>query len=268
MENSFIPKDFFNKIMRFWYYLPLAMILGGMIGFFLHGLFPPVFEGQAKFVVTIDYTRTGYLSDIQEDQAMRSIGSLIDSDYVHQLTVETVNSTGEKITLSEMKEISRLERGEFEWYIRIRHPNPDFAANLVNLWADQADQVLKDSLVHAFKSEQLLNYLDSIEMCLNRISLNFQTLSPCNSRNIDDLLNEISSVGTLADQERNASHGMMPAVSVSLVARSHVPTQPVEYAENAFILAGSLAGLMASLIFLGFIISKEKTKETSRKIRG
>jgi hypothetical protein len=263
MENSYIPKDYYQKLIRNWFFLPFAMIIGGLIGLFLHYFIPPIFEAQAKFVVSIDYTRTGYLSDIQEDQAMRGIGSLIDSDFVHQKTVDKVNSLGEKISLSEIKEKSRLERGEFEWYIRIRDRKAENASKLVNLWAEQADQVLIDAIQHSLKAEGLFNYLDSIELCLQRISLGLDSLPPCDAKNTNEILKEMNSVGILAYQEKEASRGLMPALTVELREKSVLPLQPVVFARNGFVFGGAIIGMMAMLIWLAF----KKTKQTVKNTR-
>lgn len=261
MDNSYIPKDFYQKLIRFWFYLPIAMIIGGVFGLFLHFLIPSIFEAQAKFIVTIDYTRTGYLSDIQEDQAMRSIGSLINSDFVLQKTVDIANLHGEDITLPELREKSRLERGEFEWYIRIRDQSAEKASQLVNFWAEQADRVLTDASLHSIKAEELFNYLDSMELCLQRITQGLNSCSPCEVKNTNQILDEINSVGMLAYQEKEASRGIMPALSVELRERSQPPLHPVVFARNSFVFGGAIIGMMIILIWIAFKETKQSEKD-------
>ena len=58
----------------------VLMIAGGLLGLLVSQVRAPIFESSAVFSVTIDYTQTGALTDIQEDQAMRGVGSVIFSD--------------------------------------------------------------------------------------------------------------------------------------------------------------------------------------------
>lgn len=250
MKEYFVPKDFFDKMLRYWYYLPIGMLLGGIIGLILNGFIPPVYEAQAKFVVTIDYTRTGYLSDIQEDQAMRGIGSLINSDFILQKTIDASHSVYADMSFSDIKQQSRLERGEFEWYIRIRDNDALRATTLVNLWAEKADEVMKESLSHAFKAEGLLQVLDSLEMCLQRMTIGVESIAPCTINNLDQLLLDIQTVGEKAYQEKEASRGLMPALAVDLVEKSQLQLQPVVFARNAFVLAGAMLGLILILVWI------------------
>lgn len=263
MTENFVPKDFFDKMLRYWFYLPIGMLLGGIVGLILNGFIPPVYEAKAKFVVTIDYTRTGYLSDIQEDQAMRGIGSLINADFILQKTIDEAESVYADVSFSEMKKQSRLERGEFEWYIRIRDKDAQRAATLVNLWAEKADGVLKEALFHAFNAERLFQVLDSLELCLQRVTIGVGTIASCTFNNINQLLLDIQTIGEKAYQEKEASRGLMPALAVNLVEESQVPVQPVVFAKNAFVLAGAFLGLILMFVWI-FAVDLFKPRKKAR----
>jgi hypothetical protein len=260
MKNSFIPFDIFKQATLSWWWVAILMIIGGLLGLFIHGFTPPIFEAQAIFSITIDYTRTGYLSDIQEDQAMRGIGSLIGSDLILQRTVMAALTKGLDITLDEFKQKSTLERGEFEWFIRFRDKDAHRAADLVNQWADNAFQELSDASLHALRAEELSNYLDSIETCLQRTTFGSDAKAPCSFPNLPIILEEIQKTGEIVYQEKEASRGLMPALSINLVEKSPVPSSPVVYNRNAFILAGSLIGLLIGIIFTFLWGNKPKIK--------
>jgi hypothetical protein len=264
MKNSFIPFDLFKRIIPGWWLLALMMIIGGLVGLFFHGFTPAIFEAHARFIVTIDYTRTGYLSDIQEDQAMRGIGSLIGSDLILQRTVLTAQSSGLEISFDELKQKSTLERGEFDWIIRFRDKDAHKAAELVDLWANQADQELKKASSHALRAEELLNYLDSIETCLQRTTLGNEAKVPCSFQNLPIILEEIQKTGEIAYQEKEASRGLMPALSINLVEKSQVPQIPFLFNRNAFVLAGSLIGLLLG-VFISFLWGN---KPKIKRLRG
>jgi hypothetical protein len=264
IKNSFIPLDFLMRIISRWWFLTLVMIIGGLLGLFLHSFSNPIFEAKARFMVTIDYTRTGYLSDIQEDQAMRGVGSLIGSDLIIKRAVDMANSSGLKISFDEFKQKSILERGEFDWFIRFRDRDLQKATDLVNLWADQADQELKKVSSHALRAEELLNYLDSIETCLQRTTLGNDAKAPCAFPNLSKILEEIQKTGEMAYQEKESSRGIMPALSINLVEKSLVPPIPVVFNRNAFILAGSFLGLILG-VFITFLWGN---KPKIKRLRG
>jgi hypothetical protein len=252
MKNSFIPLDIFTQATSSWWLVAVLMMIGGILGLFLHGFTPPIFEAHAKFSVTIDYTRTGYLSDIQEDQAMRGIGSLIGSDLIMQRTVNAAHLAGVDISLDEFKQKSTMERGDFNWLIRVRDKDAQKAADLVNQWADHADKELLEASQHALRAEELFNYLDSIENCLQRTTLGSEAKTPCTFPNLPIILEEIKNTGEIAYQEKEASRGLMPALSIELVEKSQIPSSPVVFGRNAFILAGSFIGLILG-IFITFL---------------
>jgi hypothetical protein len=260
MKNSFIPFDIFKQVTSSWWLVAILMIIGGLWGLFSHSFTPPIFEGQARFSVTIDYTRTGYLSDIQEDQAMRGIGSLIGSDIILQRTVNAAHTASVEISLDEFKQKSTLERGDFNWFIRFRDKDAQKAADMVNLWADQANEELLEATQHAFRAEELFNYLDSIESCLQRTTLGSDAKAPCSFPNLPIILEEIQKTGEIAYQEKEASKGLMPALSIKLVEKSQVPLSPVVFSRNAFILAGSFIGLVLGILITFFWGNKPKIK--------
>ena len=260
MKNSFIPFDIIKQATSSWWLIVILMIIGGLLGLFFHGFTPPIFEAQARFSVTIDYTRTGYLSDIQEDQAMRGIGSLIGSDLILQRTVNAAHTAGVDISLDEFRQKSTLERGDFEWLIRFRDKDAQNAADLVNQWADQANKELLEASQHALRTEELFNYLDSIETCLQRTTLGSDAKTPCSFPNLSIILEEIQKTGEIAYQEKEASRGLMPALSIKLIEKSQVPPSPVIFNQNAFVLAGSFIGLLIGILITFLWGNKPKNK--------
>jgi len=95
-----------------WYVLVVLMIIGGIIGLLLTNMFSPIYESSATFSVTIDYTRTGALTDIQEDQAMRGVGSVIFSDIVVNPLLEELRVLDETFTERDFFEGAALDRTE------------------------------------------------------------------------------------------------------------------------------------------------------------
>jgi hypothetical protein len=134
------------------------------------------------------------------------------------------------------------------------------AAELVNQWADQAFQELSDASHHALRAEELSIYLDSIETCLQRTTLGSDAKAPCSFPNLPIILEEIQKTGEIVYQEKEASRGLMPALSINIVEKSQVPRSSVVFNRNAFVLAGSFIGLLFGILFTFLWGNKPKIK--------
>ena len=151
-----------------WYVLTALMIIGGLVGLLLAGTFQPLYESSATFSVTIDYTRTGALSDIQEDQAMRGVGSVIFSDTVIQSVFAELDNLNRTISPRIFYERASLDRTDFRWTLRFRAENPRAAQQAVGIWADHAERVISTGLEHALALDSYYLVLDGYTYCLQR----------------------------------------------------------------------------------------------------
>jgi capsular polysaccharide biosynthesis protein len=259
MKKSFIPLETLEVILNQWWLVAVIMIVGGFAGLLISHFNPSIYESKASFSVSIDYTRTGVLTDIQEDDVMRGIGSLINSDEMLQKVVDAVAKKGVPMTLQEMKLKTSLDRQDYRWLLRVRDSNPVTAAQLVNLWADQSNQFFIDAESHALRLDGYLRYLDSLESCLKRTTSDINAV-PCDFPDLPKIVQEIQSTGQMADKEREASHGLMAAVSVQLVEKGQIPIQPVIFNRNLLVLAGAVIGLLISLALIFIRPNKRREK--------
>jgi len=258
MKSSllFHPRKLIHKYTNRWWLPALLMIIGGLLGLIFSYFSPPIYEGKAVFAVTIDYTRTGALSDIQEDQAMRDVGSLIDSTLVLQNTVQRANANGYSFTVEDFRAISMVEREEFRWSLRVRSKNPQQAAELTSMWAEEANGLLMDASKNALIADNLFRYLDSLETCLQRTAQLDSSVVPCTISNLPEILKEIEMTGEKAYQVKEASRGIMPALTAEMVEWGEIPKEPVNQSRNAKILIGVMIGFIISFGWL--IISHQE----------
>jgi hypothetical protein len=224
------------------------MIIGGILGLMISQVRPPIFESSAIFSVTIDYTQTGALSDIQEDQAMRGVGSVIFSDRVIDNTLSQINNENDTaLSRTEFLENSYLDREEFRWTLRYRDPDPKFAEIAVNAWSRNADAVIQEGLAHSLTSLALLEKLENLKKCLIDPSYT-RTLINCGNKDQNSIINSINVISTRIQAEKTASQGLFHALSVSLI-NGGVPSEKAELGlRNLFVLSGALVGLFISFI--------------------
>ena len=248
MKNVFSPQLLLKNVLDKWWFTSLLMVLGGLIGLFLSTAQSPIYESQADFSITIDYTRTGFLSDIDQDQAMLGVGSLMNSDDVLHTSIQKAIKMGYLVTLEDFRKKISIEREGFTWSLRVRDESPLTAAELVNIWADEANYVYQSAAEHALKAEEYLHYLDSLVNCFQRSTIGNGDIGTCTLPNLANISEEIQQTGKLAYQEKGASLGLMPAISAQLVKKGQILQNPIRFSRNSFVIAGAFVGFLIALL--------------------
>jgi len=248
MNTRFSPNLIFKDIHKRWWLTTILMLIGGLFGLIFSTIKSPLFESKADFVITIDYTRTGFLSDIDQDQAMLGIGSLLNSDDVLRRTVKKANDAGYPLTKESFKQKISIEREGFTWSLRVRDHNAEIAAALVNIWSEEANSVYQTAAEHAVKANAYFTYLDSVVSCFQRAITTYQNDYLCSLNNLEYISEEIEATGEIAYQEKVASQGLMPALTAQLVEKGQIQEKPVLFNRNGLILAGSVVGLVAAFL--------------------
>lgn len=243
------------KIRKQWWFLTLIMVMGGSIGLMISRLRPPIYEATSMFSVSIDYTQTGALTDIQEDQVMRHIGYVISSDKVMQATLNKIKDNNCIIGQEDLENQSFLDRRDASWFLRIRSDDPYCAMNIVNSWAVTADEVLQEGLFHAIIVDANNNMLADLKNCLISYNPLNHYDSNCGFKSINEIQDQINIIGSIISTEKELSEGLMPALSIDLVNNAAIPNDPVQYDRNLLVLSGMVAGLLMSLLF--FIVKSE-----------
>lgn len=255
-SDDFEPFHLFSKARSSWIIFFLCMLFGGIGGLIFNRIRLPVYECSAAFSVTIDYTLTGFLSDIQEDQAMRGLGSIIDATHTLENTFQILEDEGITFTFEDFNKKISLNREDFRWLLRVRDNNPTPCAEIANTWASVAENELTEASLHAIKAAHLERYLESLESCLLRMADVDQNQVPCTFPYFQDLIKEINSTGEALNHERIMSKGIFPAISFYLSQNASVPTSPSLYGRNSMIFAGMVLGLVVGLLLFSIFWSR------------
>jgi len=237
-----------KKFSERWMVTSAVMIAGGLLGLLISQVRTPIFESSAVFSVTIDYTQTGALTDIQEDQAMRGVGSVIFSEHVIDNTLSQLNKENETvISRTVFLENSFLDREEFRWTLRYRDPDPKIAEMTVNAWSKSADAVIQEGLIHSFSSNALLEELENLKTCLFDFS-NGNIQGYCGNNDLNSVTNSINEISSRIQTEKTASQGLFHALTVSLVNSGALSQTPILGQRNLLVLSGAIIGFFLSLI--------------------
>ena len=256
MKNLNFLKWLENLASR-WTILVAGMILGGLLGWGAAMLKTPVYEANAVFTVTIDYTQTGALSDIEEDQAMRGVGDIIFSEEVIDATLERLEGEGLILSKDEFYDDAIFDREEFRWAIRYRDANPQLAYQVLHAWEVTSDEILQDSLVHARLGAAYQEVLNGLTTCLERGTLIEADGERCTLENLDEVLAKIEQVSALITDELAQSRGLFAALTVVLSNPVIVPTLPVRFQTNVLVFSGMFSGLLLSIIGLTIFARKQ-----------
>jgi len=246
-EVSFDLLDLIREMAKHWLLLAILMILGGFGGLLFSHLQPALYESSAAFGVTIDYTQTGALSDVQEDQAMRGVGSVLLSDMLIEETLQQFNDQGGlDLGEEEFRSNAFADRGDFRWVIRYRDTDPERALRIVKQWAESAQTQFNEYLAHAQTAETYLRAMDDLRGCFQAGAAgDYENF--CGFGSSDSLLMEIARLSEMTQQEKMSSQGLFYALSVNLIQEAELPAAPVRYQTAILVLSGALCGLLAGL---------------------
>lgn len=247
-NDGFILFDFVKKLLAGWKRVAILMVIGGLCGMGASKLLTPVYESKAAIAVTIDYTRTGALSDIQEDQAMRGLGSLIDSSIVLQTVQTRAEENGIQLDQQSLTENFTLEREDFRWLLRVRDTDPQRAMDLANLWAEQAMSALDTAMQHAISADHYQQYLDTLDYCLQRLAPEGVSSEPCANVDFDYLSEEIENTSAAIREEQALSYGLMPAMQFFLAGEAPLNTSAVLGTRSILIFSGAVLGFLITAI--------------------
>ncbi|WP_299024443.1 hypothetical protein [uncultured Thermanaerothrix sp.] len=239
-----------QRVLRWWWVIVLAALLGAFGGWLAHAIKPPIYEAQAVFSATIDYTRTGLMTQFEQDQALNAVGHLIASNEVIERVINQLQGEGSTLTIADLRRMGTVERQVDAFVLRLRTSDPQEAARLANLWAGEADAVLADAQTHALKAASLAQYMRSIETCLQRAVMVAPATALCPQQSLEDLQALLATVGQQFQTERQASRNLFPGLSIQWVESASPPTQPVQYGRNDLMLVGALIGWVLGLVLV------------------
>jgi hypothetical protein len=253
MNQSFSPIDAFNRILNSWWWVFLFMLLGGAVGYGIHAFRPPEYESTAKISFNIDYTHSGQLSDVEEDQILGVAGDVIGSTAVLEKVVSAAQAQGISIDLPVLKQSVFQERKAYIWVMRVRQASPRQAAALAGLWGDAAYAALTDGRSHAQNAELLQRNLDGLVSCMQQSVSELPAQALC-TQDLPVIQDGIKQVGAKLQVEKSAGQGISSALEFTQPDKSGEQNSPVIYGRNQVVLAAVLIGFILGMwsVYLGF----------------
>ncbi len=160
--DEFTPVDHFNRLLHLWWLVTLFILLGGVLGFIVHRVRPPVYEATARYFVSIDTQKFPDIKVIgkenyqyNEDIALASTEGIIYSPEVTQAVLKEVKAQNIPLTEASFRQNGVIERKHAFWELQYRDPSPATAQTIVNIWATIGYQ----TMIKAQQQGSVQNYV-------------------------------------------------------------------------------------------------------------
>ena len=140
-ENEFSPLDRFNYLVKLWWVIALATLIGGALGFIFTHIHHPIYEATATFFVTIDTDLFPFhdvredLIQYNEDMALGTTEGALRSVEVRDALISQLQTLGISLNAYDLLQNSTIERRHDIWELRYRSEDPLTAQIVVNTWA-------------------------------------------------------------------------------------------------------------------------------------
>lgn len=248
MMDDFSPAAATRRVLHAWVWVAGFILIGGLLGWLIHSLRAPAYEGRTTLRMGFDYTRTGWPNEIEEDRAIEVAGFLFTSRPVLEKVSAAAATEGITISPDEFFRSLALERRSYTWLLRVRHSQPETAARLADLWLQTGLQTLEEASSHALQAEQLRRYMIGLEACLAQAGQVEPAGGICSIQSLAELQNELENTGAAYQQEKAASQGVSTMVLFGEGEPSTVPQTPALYGRAELMAAGMLFGLLLGII--------------------
>jgi LPS O-antigen subunit length determinant protein (WzzB/FepE family) len=236
-DQEFYPRKSLELAFKRWWVIVVLATLGGIAGWAIHFLRPPVYEATAVITVSMDFQK-GKLSQREQDYAFTAAGAIANSTEVKSLIIAEAQAYGFPLDINRLSEQMFLERKQSVWEFHIRNWDPETAAELADLWAEKALGALNVDLRHALRADQIQDQISSItgsQPASGSSGLSAETQAALQTLS-DELL-----------QEKQMSQGVISIMKFALTGSAVVPQDPALYHLADLVLAGACIGFIISL---------------------
>ena len=253
-DSEFNIRNSITASFKYWWIYVILMVCGGLIGLFVNTLVPPKHEARFSFAFNIDYIETGYLTQYDEDQILGAAGTIVYSWQTIEKVQQTLAEQNTIISLDDLLNDSHIERRTETWTLKVIRPDQAEALKIAQFWAEQANQDLTSAAWHALILDDLNSERSNLQKCIENISDPQPLNTICNFSSIVEIQSRLSEVDNEIAFEKDASRGLISAVTFNLVEEPHLMAQPVRNGRIEMILGGTLIGLLLGFFGLDFFV--------------
>ncbi len=247
MNQEFTPLEELKSALHYWWLIVVFMVVGASVGWVIQGVKAPLYEAEASITTSIEFTRTGQMTDIEEDYAIRIVGDVLFSERALEAVEERAGSAGLTLDRQTLLQMTTFERQNNTWIYRVRHADPRTAVQVSTWLAEAGYLAVGEALSEALSAESLARYADSLVSCLEQSVVTSPVQADCRPENLTAIQAELDATIAALTHHRLASQGILPAMVFSAPAAVVIPSEPVLFGRNLLMLGGALAGFLLAV---------------------
>lgn len=245
--DGFAPLDALGRALRWWWVILLCAVLGGGAGMVVSALRPPVYEAVGTLSASIDFVRTGPLTQYEEDVALNAIGDLAQSAPVLEAVAGQAQAEGMAITAVDVRRMAVVERKLTTWDIRVRHTDAQVAERVAVIWLEAAQAQIEDGYRHALLADGYQQAMQRLERCLGEAGAVEPSTPLCSQSRFAEIQADLQAAGAALAQERAASRGIFSGLVIGAPVPAALRPGPVQSARGGLVLAGCLIGWVVGI---------------------
>lgn len=259
LRREIDPHEIFRVLFQSWYWLIVAMLIGGLIGLGITRLRPPRY--QASAVLRIDLVGEEYhqLGWTWKRDILSPVRVLLLGDETLMQTLASQGKNGDERSAAELREDLRLNDLESEWFLGAIHTEPDEAAHIANAWSSIALSELEETTSQATRAAKIAAQLETAG-CVLRGAHGAAWDCPPEWGGV-----EVASLIEQWESAFAASHGIPPELEFELIREATAPRQPIYWGRGAIILSASLLG---GVVGVGIVLATAPPKRELIRHRG
>jgi hypothetical protein len=250
MNADFDPIQVYRRLLAGWMWIVGAGVIGGLLGLAVASMRPPLVEAKAVLEIGIDRSRADVPDDITVRQAYDRVRGLLLADDTLQealaLAAERGGGTSGESVRALLERIRLSERPD-GWVLAVAGADARETELLAQAWVDVALRQLETAATHATRAAEAQGALFEASCRLvtpepgSEAALWLcRSAPPTGSDSIpESILSEVE-----------ASRGILPAVSYSVLRGAEGTAQPVVWRRGSLILGGAIVGLLVGCLIV------------------
>ena len=248
MEGDLRLADALERIIRRWYVVAMAGIIGGVAGLLYSSAQPPVFDAFAVLTVALNFDLTQPLSQYDADLAQGKVAGVVVADLVWEQALQ-------KAAIQPMPQPNdpgtsnpvlghRLERKGTRWEFTVSSHDPAIAARVANAWAAGGEATLAEAQQHAFEARNLQVRLDRLLSDL----ADMEADPGVGKEQLEPLVKAANRLQSRIQEELEAAQGVASFISFDLTSEAAPPDRPATRGRGQIVLAGTAIGSLVGVV--------------------
>ncbi len=254
--GEFAPMHVISGLKHSWFGLFLFMLAGALVGYGVHWMIPPTYSSSAVLTFSIDFNRTGELTDVETDIAIVTIGDIISSTRVIQDARTAGAVQGLSAESFQLNKTAFIERYSYRYELVVMNPDKNIASQWADNWVNESARVLGDARMHALKAEMLYKQIVSMQGCIEKAAVVEPISANCEYISLQEMQNLLNAYTTSYLNEKELSLAYLPAIDFVITTHAEPSAKPVRLQMGLLVFGGAM---LALLVFLGITLIKKRT---------